>query len=58
MAARLAKAVPLLDDFEVWLNEEARYVGKTKTGRAIRYALSQFQNIRRCLEDGCTETTI
>lgn len=51
-AVRLEKAAPILDDFETWLNEEARYVGKTKTGKAIRYALGQFPHLRRYLEDG------
>ena len=51
-AVRLEKTLPILDDFEVWLREEAKYIGKTKTGDAIRCALGQFGNLRRCLEDG------
>lgn len=51
-AIRLEKAASILDDFEAWLTEQARYTGKTKAGRAVRYALGQFPNLRHYLDDG------
>ena len=52
-ALRQKKSKPLLDDFEVWLKEEAEKVlPKSPIGKALAYTLSNWEALNRYLEDG------
>ncbi|WP_430454581.1 IS66 family transposase [Rhodopirellula europaea] len=55
LAIRRAEALPLLDRFKSWLDEQAgdhRVLPKSSIGKAIRYALNQWQPLSVFTEDG------
>ncbi len=50
---RLEKTKPVLDEFKIWLDAEAkRTLPKSKLGQAISYNLKQWDKMIRFLEDG------
>jgi len=55
-ALRQAKAKPIFDDLEVWLQAQLpKLSGKTKLAEAIRYALKRMPKARAYLSDGRLE---
>ena len=55
-AIRNAKAVPVLEEFHAWLESVQPYVApKSKIGKAINYAINQWENLKRYLLDGRIE---
>ena len=53
---RQAKAKPILDDLESWLQSELpKLSGKTPLANAIRYALTRIKRLRGCLDNGFLE---
>ncbi|TWU10540.1 IS66 family transposase [Allorhodopirellula heiligendammensis] len=55
LAIRRERSVPLLDRFKLWLDEQAgdyRVLPKSSIGKAIRYALNQWQPLSVFTEDG------
>lgn len=53
---RQAKSQPILDKFKEWLEAEApRVLPKSDIAQAIRYALEQWDALKRYLEDGILE---
>jgi transposase len=53
---RLAKAKPILDDLENWLQSELpKLSGKTPLANAIRYALTRMKRLRGYLDHGFLE---
>lgn len=56
VALRQAKAKPVFDDLELWLQAQLRKIsGKTKLAEAIRYALNRMPKARAYLDDGRLE---
>ena len=56
VALRQAKAKPVFDDLEVWLQAQLpKLSGKTKLAEAIRYALKRMPKARGYLDDGRLE---
>jgi len=51
LAARQEHAVPLLREFENWLNEQS-FLPKSLIGKAHTYTLNQWQALNRYVEDG------
>ena len=50
---RAAKSSPILGDFKKWLDHEAHVaLPKSAIGQAIGYALNQWPDLVRYLEDG------
>jgi len=55
-AIRNKKAVPVLDEFHAWLESVQPYAApKSKIGKAVNYALNQWQYLIRYLLDGRIE---
>ena len=55
-ALRQAKAKPVFDELELWLQGQLRKIsGKTKLAEAIRYALNRMPKARGYLDDGRLE---
>jgi len=55
LAIRREEALPLLERFKLWLDEQAgdhRVLPKSSIGKAIRYALNQWQPLTVLIEDG------
>jgi len=53
---RMAKAAPVLDEFQGWLESVNQYVAKkSKLGQAVTYALNQWKYVIRYLLDGRIE---
>lgn len=53
---RLEKTKPLLDEFKIWLDTEAkRTLPKSKLGMAISYNIKQWDKMIKFLEDGRIE---
>jgi hypothetical protein len=53
---RQARAKPILDDLESWLQAQLpRISGKSELAKAIRYALSRFKKLRPYLDHGYLE---
>ncbi|WBU64720.1 IS66 family transposase [Paracoccus aerodenitrificans] len=53
---RQAKAKPVFDDLELWLQAQLRKIsGKTKLAKTIRYALNRMPKARGYLSDGHRE---
>lgn len=53
---RQAKAKPVFDDLELWLQAQLRKIsGKTKLAETIRYALNRMPKARGYLSDGHRE---
>lgn len=53
LALRQAHSLPVLDDFDAWVDERSRTLGKTgKLAEAVRYAKQQRVYVRRCFSDG------
>ena len=56
VALRQAKATPIFDDLETWLqNQLPKISGKTSLAEAIRYALGRMPKARSYLENGQIE---
>nr|WP_241656932.1 IS66 family transposase [Falsigemmobacter intermedius] len=56
VALRQAKAKPVFDALELWLQTQLRKIsGKTKLAEAIRYALNRMPKARGYLSDGQLE---
>jgi len=56
VALRQAKAKPVFDNLELWLQAQLRKIsGKTKLAEAIRYALNRMPKARSYLTDGHLE---
>jgi hypothetical protein len=56
VALRQAKATPILDDLESWLQSELpKLSGKTPLANAIRYALTRMKRLRGYLDHGFLE---
>jgi transposase len=52
-AARQSRAVPILDEFEAWLEKERSTVlPKSPIGKALTYTRNQWTALRRYTEDG------
>jgi transposase len=52
-AARQSQAVPILDEFEAWLDQERSTVlPKSPIGKALTYTRNQWTALRRYTEDG------
>lgn len=50
---RAARSTPLLDRIEAWLDESSRrHLPRSPIGEAIRYAQSNWQALRRYVDDG------
>ena len=55
-AIRNEKAAPVLDEFKAWLDSVQAYVApKSKLGKAVTYALNQWEYLIRYLLDGRIE---
>ncbi|MCH9684734.1 MAG: transposase [Deltaproteobacteria bacterium] len=53
LALRTAESIPLLDQLDVWVDEQHDKLGRTgKLTEAVRYAKQQRAFIRRCFSDG------
>src|SRR3712207_4797830 len=53
---RQARAKPILDDLEAWLQAQLpRISGKSELAEAIRYALARLGKLRPYLAHGCLE---
>lgn len=53
LALRRELALPILDDFDAWVDTKALTLGKTgKLAEAVRYAKQQREFVRRCFTDG------
>jgi hypothetical protein len=53
---RQARAKPILDDLETWLQAQLpRISGKSELAKAIRYALARMSKLRPYLDHGCLE---
>src|SRR3954454_6332848 len=56
VALRQARAKPILDDLESWLQAQLpRISGKSELAKAIRYALARMRKFRPYLDQGCLE---
>lgn len=56
VALRQAKAKPVFDDLQLWLQAQLRRIsGKTKLAEAIRYALNRMPKARGYLHNGQLE---
>jgi transposase len=52
-AMRQEHSLPVLDDFDVWVDERDKTLGQTgKLAEAVRYAKQQRVYVRRCFSDG------
>jgi transposase len=53
LAVRLQKSKPVLDEFKLWLDDQAeRTLPKTTLGGAVRYAIKQWKKLNTILLDG------
>ena len=52
---RLEQAKPVLDEFLLWLEEQAAHLGKNSFGKAVRYTLDQWKYLEHYLLDGRLE---
>ena len=53
LAIREAESLPILDEFDAWVDEQLPKMGKTgKLAKAVRYARQQREFVRRCFSDG------
>ena len=56
LAMRTEYSLPLLDEFDAWVDEHEGKLGKTgKLAEAVRYAKQQRVYVRRCFADGRLE---
>lgn len=56
LAMRTKHSLPLLDQFDAWVDEYVRKLGKSgKLAKAVRYAKQQRVYVRRCFADGRLE---
>lgn len=56
LALRTEHSLPLLDEFDAWVDEREGRLGKTsKLAEAVRYAKQQRAFVRRCFTDGHLE---
>lgn len=53
LSMRQEHSLPVLDDFDAWVDERNKTLGKTgKLAEAVRYAKQQRVYVRRCFSDG------
>lgn len=56
LSIRLQHSLPVLDDFDAWVDEHDKTLGQTgKLAEAVRYAKQQRVYVRRCFTDGRLE---